>query len=863
MGSVWRAEDTTLDRAAAVKILPDAFAEDPQFLARFEREAKLLAGLSHPNLAAVYGVHHAGTTRFLAMELVPGEDLSGRLERGPLRIDEAVRVMEQVADALEAAHDHGVIHRDLKPANVRLLPDGRVKVLDFGLAKTVASGVSHENSASGDAVAPLTVAGAVLGTPPYMSPEQARGQPLDVRTDIWSFGCVLWECLTGRTPFPAATLPDQLAAILNDEPDWTTLPARTPPSVERLLQRCLSKDLRGRLHHIADARLDLEERVAGTTEPAAPPTSASRRGILPAFALGVIAVLAIVFFGPWARESSAFGKPLLADAHFIRITNHPGEELGAAISPDGDYVAFLSDERGPFEVYVGRIGTGVYRNVTSENPDALASAPKARVRRVGFLGDGSGLWLGGGEDQKIRTVSLVGNRIQTWLDEGMIHVDWSPRDGDARFVYSQSRGGDPVFVADDELGVLPSEPILESFDGYHQHFPTWSPNAEWIYLVRGRVMIDDMDLWRMRPDGSDLEQLTEDLRNVTYPTPISEDTVLFIASEPNGAGPWLWELDVASGAPPRRATIGLDRYTSIAASRDGRTLVATVARPEAALWTIPIKKEADGPATEEDVKRHPLPVVRALAPRIRGDRLFYLSSRGGGDGLWRHDDDKSTEVWDGGAGALLEPAAVSLDGTRLAIIVRDPRRRLFVMDADGSKRKPLMADVEVVGSACWSHDGEWVAVGGSRDGETGLFRVRVRDGTVILVAEGEAMNPVWSPDGRMIVFAGPHVGFSTALVAVTPDGDPIKEFPEILVRPFGERFRFLPNGSGLVYVQGVNPEQEFHLLDLESWQSRQLTELEDSATLRTFDVTEDGSTIVFDRQSDNGDIVLIERDGNE
>ena len=182
------------------------------------------------------------------------------------------------------------------------------------------------------------------------------------------------------------------------------------------------------------------------------------------------------------------------------------------------------------------------------------------------------------------------------------------------------------------------------------------------------------------------------------------------------------------------------------------------------------------------------------------------------------------------------------------------------MDADGSKRQPLMDDVEVVGAACWSPDGEWVAVGGSKNEEPGLFKVRVSDGHTVPVIMGEAMNPVWSPDGDMIVFAGAQVAFSTPLIAVTPDGNPVEEFPEILVRPFGERVRFLPDGSGLVYLQGVDPEQEFHLLDLESGRARQLTNLEDSATMRTFDITPDGTTIVFDRQSDNGDIVLIERD---
>jgi serine/threonine protein kinase len=262
MGSVWRAQDTTLDRDAAIKILPDTMANDALFLARFEREAKLLASLNHPNLASVFGVHDVDSTRFLAMELVPGEDLSQRLQRGALPVDEIVPILGRIADALEAAHKRGVVHRDLKPANVRLTPDGRVKVLDFGLAKTTQADPSSDSGSTPSADLQLTSTGVVLGTAPYMSPEQARGRPVDARTDIWAFGCVLWECLTGARAFHGESVPDLIVAILNDEPDWRKLPEGTPPSLVRLLRRCLAKSARERLHHIADARIELEEAAA-------------------------------------------------------------------------------------------------------------------------------------------------------------------------------------------------------------------------------------------------------------------------------------------------------------------------------------------------------------------------------------------------------------------------------------------------------------------------------------------------------------------------------------------------------------------------------------------------------------------------
>jgi Tol biopolymer transport system component len=427
-------------------------------------------------------------------------------------------------------------------------------------------------------------------------------------------------------------------------------------------------------------------------------------------------------------------------------------------------------------------------------------------------------------------------------------------------VYSQSTGGDPVFVPDADGGN--SKEVLGSEEGNHQHFPTWSPKGLWIYLVRGHVRTDEMDLWRLRPDGTGLEQLTEGLRNVMFPAPIDERTVLFVANDADGSGPWLWELDVGTRVW-RRATIGPARYTSVSASRDGRRLVATVANPQVGLYTIPIPSE--GQATEDAVKAHPLKAVRALAPRLRGDQLFYLSSRGGGDGLWRYRNGEAREIWKGSDAPLLVPAAISPDGTRVAVVAREGRRsRLYVMRSDGTDRQPLMDQVDIVGAACWSPDGKWIAAGGRKGSERGLFKVDVHDGRTTPLGSVEAMNPVWSPQGDMIVFEGPQVSYPVPLLAVTPDGARIEWFPQIAVRPFGERARFLPDGSGLVYLKGVNPYQEFHLLDLASAKrgeehvSRQLTDLADW-DLRTFDITPDGKTIVFDRKRDNSDIVLIER----
>src|SRR6202166_1561354 len=242
MGQVYRARDTKLDREVAIKILPEAFAQDAERLARFEREAKTLAALNHPNIAAIYGLERSSGTLALVMELVEGDDLSQRIARGAIPLDEALPIAKQIADALEAAHEQGIIHRDLKPANIKVRPDGTVKVLDFGLAKAMdpAAGSSPSVSMSPTITTPaMTQAGMILGTAAYMSPEQAKGRPADRRSDIWAFGAVLYEMLSGRRAFSAEDVSDTLAAVLMKEPDWTALPATVPPTVIIVLRRCL------------------------------------------------------------------------------------------------------------------------------------------------------------------------------------------------------------------------------------------------------------------------------------------------------------------------------------------------------------------------------------------------------------------------------------------------------------------------------------------------------------------------------------------------------------------------------------------------------------------------------------------------
>ena len=851
MGVVWRAVDTTLDREVAIKILPDAFADDRERLARFEREAKLLASLNHPGLASVFGVHDADLTRFIAMELVPGEDLAQRLARGPLSIAEALDVARQMAEALEAAHQSGVVHRDLKPANIKVSSDGRVKILDFGLAKTLepSPGSDEELTSSPTRTSAGSVAGMILGTAAYMSPEQARGQAVDQRSDIWSFACVVWECLTGQMLFGDATVSDSIGAILHREPEWSLLPTETPAAVRRMLRRCLAKDARNRLHNIADARIELED--ADPSPPHIGSTTHRYKIAAAVLAIALIVSLAATLLsvlGPAADQSTTRIENPLAGARFTKITDFEGSEFDASISPDGGFVAFVSDRDGPFEAFVGQIGTGEFRKLAAEFEVEDARAP---VRSVGFSADGSEIWFGGGPWLRVRSMPLLGGPMRNFLGEHVVNVAWSP-DG-SQLAYHERLAGDPLYVANRDGSN--SRMILSPPAGTHQHYPIWSVDGQWLYISRGRPATLEMDLWRVRASGEGLEQLTRGKLDVSYPTPIDERTVLYSARDADGAGPWLWAVDVETKVS-RRASVGLEQYASVAASSDRRRLVATVQELRAGLWSVPI---LDRPAAESDVEPFAdLPTTRALAPRFGGSSLFFLSSRGSGDGLWRYREGKVSEIWRGSETALLEPAAVSPDGQSVALLLRRGGGwRVNILSADGAELRVLSEDVDARGAAAWSPDGQWIVTGGSADGVPGLFKIPINGGSPERLADGEALNPVWSPDGSQIIYAGPQVNVVSALVAIRLDGEKV-ELPEIEVFRAGERMRFLPDGSGLVYMRGKGNRQDFWLLDLATMKSRRLTQLASTDTMRTFDITPDGKHIVFDRLTEDSDIVLIE-----
>ena len=375
MGEVYRSHDAKLGRDVAIKILPPAFTSHPDRLARFAREARMLGALNHPNICAIYGFEEADGVRFLVLELVEGGTLAQKLaharnlhqKAGGLALGQVLSVARQIAEALEAAHDKGIIHRDLKPANVKITPDGAVKVLDFGLAKTVGGDGPSSDLSSATLEDGVSRQGPIVGTAAYMSPEQARGLPVDKRTDIWAFGCVLYEMLTGRVAFPGDTTSDSIAKILEREPDWSALPVATPAPIRRLLLRCLVKDPKQRLRDIGDVRIEIDamddEAPATSTVTGRPPTPA--RTLAPWLAIAALAAGVIA----WEALRPAAPEPNpLANATFSRVTDWEGTEEQAEISPDGRFVAFVGDRLGQFDVWVSQLGTGDFTNLTQDIP---------------------------------------------------------------------------------------------------------------------------------------------------------------------------------------------------------------------------------------------------------------------------------------------------------------------------------------------------------------------------------------------------------------------------------------------------------------------------------------------------------------
>ncbi len=843
MGEVYRARDPRLDRDVAIKLIADSFAADKSRLDRFEREARAAGQLNHPSILAVYDIgSHAGAP-YIVSELLEGESLGTRLRGGALAPRKAIDYARQIALGLAAAHGKGIVHRDVKPDNLFVTNDGRVKILDFGIAKLTRP---NEDGPPRAGLATETAEGIVVGTAAYMSPEQVRGEPIDARSDIFSFGAVLHEMLSGQRAFARGTAAETVAAILKEDPPaWRS--SGSDPALGRIVLRCLEKAHEARFQSARDLAFALESlsETAG----------ASRQrwraaGAIAGVILSIAAGLLI-----WMNSGPVPAAPDFAAARFSLFTNWPGNEEGAEVSPDGKLVAFLSDSAGEFDIWVSQVGTGVFRNLTLDHSPLGASG--SIVRKLGFSADSSQIWFNPGDGKPPMIMPWTGEAPRPLLSAGTNTPAWSP-DRNSLVYVDKANSDDPIYLADpsgaNARQIFPAGPLKNMN-------PVWSLDNRFIYFTRGAEPQDEteMDVWRLPSAGGQAERVTTQHLAINFLAPLDLRRLLYVARAEDRSGPWLWTLDVGSGISTRIPS-GVDQYMSVSASHDGRTVVATVANPSAALWRVPV---LSGIASENDAQPYPLlmPTGLVFAPRFGGESLFYLSDRGASDGLWKLENGQQSQVRRSVDGVLTEPPAVSSTGQLAVVVRKEGKRHLSLMSADGTNAREFAPTIEIdgaagQGAADWSPDGTRIVTGGHDKDGPALFVIPVDGGVPVRLLEGKWVNPIWSPKDDMIVFAGRSLIGQVELRAIRPDGTPV-ELPKVLVRPGG--YRFLPNGSGLVYIERIQ-SLDFSLLDFAAKNTHLLTHFSNNGVLRTFDVRQVGSQteIVFDRSRQNSNIVLID-----
>ena len=850
MGVVFRARDPRLERDVALKILPEEFARHPERLARFEREARLLASLNHPNIAAIHGLEVAEGRPFLVLELVEGEDLARRIARGPVPAEEALAIARQIAEALEEAHEKGIVHRDLKPANVSLTPDGRVKVLDFGLAKAYAgdpvTGPASDLSQSPTLAATGTQMGVILGTAPYMSPEQARGRPVDRRADIWALGVVLYEMLTARQAFQGDTVSDTLAAILKQEPDWSALPPGLPPGVVRLLGRCLQKDPRSRLRDAGDARLEIAEAMApgagapGGVEP-------RRRFSWAAAALGLAvgATLAITALVALRRTAPSAAAPvsrlavrLPAEAPY-GVRSYPGSSI--AISRDGATIVYRDAKLGG--LHVRRLDESEVRSI----PGA-----EGGCNQPFFSPDGE--WVAYFTDGALMKVPLNGGRPVTlvrdlpnaswlrgsWADDGSIVFDtWNaglrviPADGGEPRPLTRPEsewhlgpeslpGSDRVLYFAQTSTGFRIEAI--SLDGSGRRtvlenasHPHALASGHLLFVRDGGLMVSPFDLGALGVTGPAVPVPIEamvDHVNVGAPLPqiaVSLNGTLVYAPARSAAqqqSTLVW-VD-PQGKVEELATVPF-AWPHFQLSRDGsRLALAGRDRGLVRIAILDLARKTLTPLREETLDYPAMPV---WSPD--GERIFF--SRFG-----THEGEILSQAVDGASpqglmkmpGTWLAPHSLSLDGRFLVFTIYHPETAsdIWMLDltASGGERaaRPFLADAGNQWCPALSPDGQWLAYASVETGRNEIYLRRFPGGEskVRVSAEG-GFAPLWSPDGRAL-FIQSDEGFQVTAVPIqtTPAlrlGEPRRILDGVFAASsdMGRSFAVAPDGRRLLMVR--------------------------------------------------------------
>src|SRR6185503_6605436 len=574
MGEVYRARDTKLGREVAIKVLPDAVAREQERLARFEREGRTLAALNHPNIANIYGLEDTGDVRALVMELVEGPTLADRIVRGPVPPAEAVSIARQIVDALDAAHERGIVHRDLKPANIKITPEGVVKVLDFGLAKAADDMARPDLTQSPTITGVNTRDGVILGTAAYMSPEQARGALVDKRTDIWAFGCVLYEMLAGRSTFGRDTLSDTLVSILDREPDWTALSSGTPAHVRSLMRRCLEKDQKRRLRDIGDARADFDAPIV-TAHETRESTSRSRPLLPWSVAAASLLALAATSWAWWSASRQPITSQAPAFSRMVQITAGPAREFGPVVSPDGKWVAYLSDAGGSPNVWVKSLAGGEPTNLTATS--GLDISGSAGVGGLEVSPDGNRIAVAArvrGSTTAFATYEIpapFAGAPRALLDPSFVAVRWSPDGTRMTFIRAGATAGDAIWVADAD-GTNRRE-IVPASGGTHMHWLSWAHDG-FIYYIRPVMAgfnLAQTEIYRVAASGGTPEPVVTTLRRAMFPLLLPGGGLIYSA-DTTGVDLGMWWRNGSTVVP---LTFGLGDYAEPRVSADGRVLVAT------------------------------------------------------------------------------------------------------------------------------------------------------------------------------------------------------------------------------------------------------------------------------------------------
>ncbi|BCS34994.1 hypothetical protein TBR22_A42200 [Luteitalea sp. TBR-22] len=865
MGEVYRAHDATLHRDVAIKLLPDAFANDNDRVARVLREAQVLASLNHPGIAGIYGIESFRGTHALVMELVAGDDLATLLERGPLAPEDALPIARQVAAALEAAHEQGVVHRDLKPGNIKVRADGSAKVLDFGLAKAQAPGSApgRDGLAATLTSPTLTAQGLLLGTPAYMAPEQARGRAVDKRADIWAFGVVLYEMLTGVCPFREDSVAATLAAVLTKEVDLGAIPETVPASVTALIARCLERDPQVRLRDIGEARVALAAPAPSngplvrapqpTSAPAAPSRSYTRRELI-AMAAGGTALfgggLAAGLIVP--RRGSEPVAPLL-----VRPLTASGLVISASISPDGRYLAYVESEHGQQSLWVRQVATGQTLRLMPEDSVAYWSHT--------FTPDGNAIVFG----QKSRTqptgalfsISPLGGTPRL-LVEGMDTPPTFSPDG-ARMAFVRARTPDPEHSAlmvcnrdGSAERVLAAVKLPESMADVFFGAPSWSPDGTTIAVavgtglssralaVRGaRLALVDATSGAMRTLGP------VDWLHVGQCAWLPDGrSLLAIARPPSDPWSQVWSIDASTGAT-RRVTTGTDEFRIVSLTADGRTLVSVQSTIVSTMSTMPMA----GGALRR-LGRTSLEGGGGLACLPDG-RLAFASLIDQASSIWTTTPDGATRsvLVDARAGEFLSFPAASDDGGLAFVAMANAQLELRWLPAGASRARVVTRDLLADGIAV-SPDGRTLVFSASIKGEPRLFRCATDGSDRRQISSGWASTPAIGPDGRTVAYFGTGNGGFRIKVASLDTGDVLSDLPS---EPPPSGFSTLAlTGDGVLTAVMPGDRGNVWLRPLDGSPARKLTPFAEQEIFR-FAVSRDGATLVIVRGSRLRDAQMI------